>query len=288
MASLFSSQRALHAMAALEQRDLGLRLTEIAEAIGAPVSSTQVALAVLRDDGLVSCEDAHPPRYRLSPDRLPDAAKLLDVASHGVGGESLLAAALRANDAVEFAARDEAGLLLVLRWDAEPADEVRQNLALRRSGLVVTRLGHDDVREQLREGSSLRVRALRSALIIGSVYRSFPAPFRHGSSDAPFLGRLHPTINPPSRRALARVARRFGLAEMRVFGSAVHADFRPDSDIDVLVRRRPGSRRSLEHDLSLRRDLEDLLGHDVDLVDAAVVREDIRRKAASEGVALYE
>jgi Predicted nucleotidyltransferases len=74
---------------------------------------------------------------------------------------------------------------------------------------------------------------------------------------------------------------------MRVFGSAVHVDFRPGSDIDVMVRRKPGVRRTLEDELSLRRDLEDLLGRDVDVVDASVLREAIREKAESEGVVLY-
>jgi hypothetical protein len=74
---------------------------------------------------------------------------------------------------------------------------------------------------------------------------------------------------------------------MRVFGSAVHADFRPDSDIDVMVRRKRGVRRTLEDELSLRRDLEALVGRDVDVVDASVLCAAIREKAESEGVVLY-
>ena len=74
---------------------------------------------------------------------------------------------------------------------------------------------------------------------------------------------------------------------MRVFGSAVHSDFRPDPDIDMVVRRKPGVRRALEDDLSLRRALEDLLRRDVDVVDVGVLRESIRKKAEMEGVVLY-
>ena len=74
---------------------------------------------------------------------------------------------------------------------------------------------------------------------------------------------------------------------MRVFGSAVHADFRPDSDIDVMVRRRHGVRRTLEDELALRRELEDLLGRDVDVVDASVVRAGIRNKAESGGRSVW-
>ena len=287
MASIFSSQRALEALAALEQRDGGLRLTEIAKALAAPVSSTQVALGVLIDDGLASIGPARPPLYRIAPGARDDAAKLLDVASRRVGGVRLLAAALRANRSVEFAAQDEAGLLLVIRWDAEPSDEVVLGRMLERADLDVTRFGHDQVRERLRDDRSLPERARRSRVIVGSVDRSFPDPFRHGAPDSPPLGRLHPAISRPSRSALARIARRFGLSEMRVFGSAVHADFRPDSDIDVMVRRKQGVRRTLEDELSLRRDLEALVGRDVDVVDASVLCAAIREKAESEGVVLY-
>lgn len=54
-----------------------------------------------------------------------------------------------------------------------------------------------------------------------------------------------------------------------------------------MVRRKRGVRRTLEDELSLRRDLEVLLGRDVDVVDASVVREAIRQRADSEGVVLY-
>lgn len=287
MSSIFSSQRALEALAALEQRDRGLHLTEVAKALSAPLSSTQVALGVLMDDGLASVGPTRPPAYRIAPDAREDTGKILDVASHRVGQDRILASALRANRAVEFAAQDEAGLLLVIRWDAEPLDEVLLDRMLRRVDLEVARIGHDEVRERLRDDGSLGERARKSRVITGSVDRSFPDPFRHGSSDSPLLGRLHPAIGRPSRNAVTRIVRRFGLSEVRVFGSAVHADFRPDSDIDVMVRRKPGIRRTLEGELSLRRDLEALLGRNVDVVDASVLREAIREKAISEGVVLY-
>jgi len=124
-------------------------------------------------------------------------------------------------------------------------------------------------------------------VIVGSVDRSFPDPSRQGAPDAPPLGRLHPAIGRPSRSAVTRIARRFGLSELRVFGSAVRADFGPDSDIDVMVLRKPRVRRTLEDELSLRRDLEALLGREVDVVNASVLRAAIREKAESEGVILY-
>lgn len=287
MSSIFSSQRAIEVLAALEQREGGMRLTEVAEALVAPVSSAQVALGLLVDDGLVSVGSTRPAVYQMARDQAGDVAKILDVAGRRPSSERLLAAALRANTAVEFAGRDAEGLLLVTGWDAEPCDEVLLERMLERLDLAILRLSHDDLRDRLLDDASLRERASHSLVIVGRVDRSFPDPFRHGASDAPFLGDLHPAVRRPSRNALARIARRFGLREMRVFGSAVHADFRPDSDIDVMVRRRQGVGRTLEGELALRQALEDLLGRDVDVVDAMVLRDEVRRKAESAGVVLY-
>lgn len=286
MASIFSSHRALEVLAALEQRGDGMRLAEVALAIDAPVSSAQVALALLVDDGLVATGVAGRPVYRLASGQEGDVAKLLDVATGRVADERLLRAAIRANPAVEFAGQDGGGLLVVTRWYAEPRDEVQLDRMLARTQLQVQRASHDEVRQLLLGETGLRERAHRSRPIIGSVERSFPDPFRHGAPDAPLLGRLHPTVPRPSRAALARVARRFGLEEIRVFGSAVRADLRPDSDIDVMVRRRRGTRRSMADESALRRQLEDLLGRDVDVVDADLLRPEVRRKAESEGIVL--
>lgn len=289
MSSIFSSRRAVEALAALEQREDGLRLADVAGALAVPLSSAQAALSVLLDERLVTFDGAPRRRYRLSAREKDDVSKILDVATRHMPREPLLDAALRASPAVEFAGRDAEGLLLVIRWDAEPRDEVRLNCMLRRvaADLGIERLGHDETRERLREDASLRERAVRIGVIVGSVDRSFPDLFRHGSPDAPLLGDIHSSLRRPSRNALARIARRFGLSELRVFGSAVRADFRPDSDVDVLVRRRPGVQRTLESETSLRRQLEDLLGRDVDVVDATVLRAEIRHRAESEGVALY-
>lgn len=286
MGSIFSSSRALQVLAALEQRPEGLRLTQIAEAIQAPVSSAQVALGMLIGDGLVVLRNARRPVFAVGQEAEVDVDKVLDVAFRRIRDERILAAAVRANRAVEFAARDPAGLLLVFRWDSEPSDEARLNRALARLDLVITRFGHHELRQRLLADGSPRERAIAGRVIVGSVDRSFPDAARHGSPDAPLLSDLHPAIVRPSRRALTRIARQFGLREMRVFGSAVHADFRPDSDIDVMVRRRPGVPRTLESELGLRRDLEQLLGRDVDVTDASVLREAVRQKAESEGLLL--
>jgi len=287
MKSIFSSGRAITALAALESRPEGARLTELSAAIEAPVSSVQTAMDILIADRLVSTSHDRQTRYFLTPEQHGDAAKILDVASKRDADATLIAAALRANPAVEFSARDRAGLLVVTRWDARPSDEVLLERSLARTTAEVTRIGHDDLRERLYEDDSLRDRAHAAEVISGRVDRSFPNPFAHGAPGAPALGRLNPAITPPSRRALTRLARRFGLAEIRVFGSAVHADFRPDSDIDLAVTRRPETHRTLDDEFSLQRELEDLFGRDVDVVDVGLLLPPILERARSEGVVLY-
>jgi predicted nucleotidyltransferase len=67
----------------------------------------------------------------------------------------------------------------------------------------------------------------------------------------------------------------------------VHGDFRPDSDVDVLVRHRPGVARSLESEVALRERLEALFDRDVDVVEERLARPTIVQRATREGVALY-
>lgn len=287
MTSIFSSHHALAVLAALEVRPEGARLTELGAFIGIPVSSAQAALAVLVGDGLVSTTGGRRPTYLLTADQRDDAAKVLDVAAKRDPHGTLMAAALRASPAVEFSARDRAGLLVITRWDAEPSDEVPLERALSRTTGGVTQIARDALRERLYEEEALRDRALRAEVISGSVDRTFPSPFARGSPDAPTLGRLHPAIRPPSRRAMERLARRFGLAEVRVFGSAVHADFRPDSDIDVAVTRGPGVRRTLDDEFALQRALEDMFGRDVDLVDVSLLHPAIGEQVLAEGIVLH-
>src|SRR5450759_517163 len=279
MAGLFSSQRAIEALAALEQREEGLRLSEVADALRVSDSAAQVALRLLVAEQLVMVDGR---RYRIADE---DAALLLDIAARRPGDQPRIEVALRASRVVEFAAREVGGLLGV----TGSADEVKLTRALARlpAGVAVDRIAHDDLRDRLLDSPALRERAERSEVIVGSVPRSFPDPFKHGSPDAPALGDLHPAVRRPSRAALKRLARRFGLREIRVFGSAVHADFAPDSDVDVMVRREPGRTRSLETEMALRSELESLFDRDVDVSDETVLRTEIRRKAVSESVAIY-
>jgi predicted nucleotidyltransferase len=66
------------------------------------------------------------------------------------------------------------------------------------------------------------------------------------------------------REAILAIARRYGVRRVRLFGSVVRNEDRPDSDLDVLAQFEPG--RSLLDLVGFGQDLEELLGRKVDVV----------------------
>jgi predicted nucleotidyltransferase len=71
------------------------------------------------------------------------------------------------------------------------------------------------------------------------------------------------------------------ITEMALFGSVLREDFRPDSDVDVLVTFSPDSDWGVDHLLDMKEELEALFGRAVDLVEKRLVEESrnyIRRK----------
>jgi predicted nucleotidyltransferase len=70
-----------------------------------------------------------------------------------------------------------------------------------------------------------------------------------------------------------RLCRRFGVARLALFGSAVTDDFDPGrSDLDVLVEFSPDARDLFDAYFGLREALEDLAGRPVDLVMSSAVK----------------
>ena len=84
-----------------------------------------------------------------------------------------------------------------------------------------------------------------------------------------------------SREAIADFCRRWRIRELAIFGSALREDFRPDSDVDVLVTFEPEVRWEFQQWLEMTRELEALFGRKVDLVERRMVEQSknyIRRK----------
>jgi len=76
------------------------------------------------------------------------------------------------------------------------------------------------------------------------------------------------------REEILATARKHGAYNVRVFGSVARGEARPDSDIDFLVNLEAG--RSLMDLARLLRELEAILGRNVDVVTEAGLRPRIR------------
>ncbi len=73
-------------------------------------------------------------------------------------------------------------------------------------------------------------------------------------------------------KAIGEICRRFGVAELAVFGSALREDFGPDSDVDFLVVfENDDCGPWLSKFTELEEALTELLGRDVDVVDKRAV-----------------
>lgn len=64
---------------------------------------------------------------------------------------------------------------------------------------------------------------------------------------------------------LVDFCRRHGLKRLALFGSVLRDDFRPDSDIDILVEFLPGVRYSLLDLGGMWVELREMFGRDIDL-----------------------
>jgi len=74
---------------------------------------------------------------------------------------------------------------------------------------------------------------------------------------------------------------RWQIIEFALFGSVLRDDFRPDSDIDVLVTFAPEAKRGLSETLQMKDELQTIFGRKVDfIVKAAIERSEnwLRRK----------
>lgn len=80
-----------------------------------------------------------------------------------------------------------------------------------------------------------------------------------------------------SSQDIAGFCRRWKITEFSLFGSILRGDFRPDSDIDVLIDFAADAELDL-FDLAIMKDeLEEIFGRAVDLVDKQGLRNPFRR-----------
>jgi predicted nucleotidyltransferase len=88
------------------------------------------------------------------------------------------------------------------------------------------------------------------------------------------------TIKIPKAK-IAEFCKRWDVSEFAIFGSALRGDFRPDSDVDVLVSFEPQAHITLFDMVHMQDELKTIFGREVDLVSKRGVensRNYLRRK----------
>jgi len=76
---------------------------------------------------------------------------------------------------------------------------------------------------------------------------------------------------------IAEFCRKWKIRQFSLFGSVLREDFRPDSDVDVLVSFQPDSTWDLLNIVDMRNELMALFGREVDFVEEGGLRNPFRR-----------
>ena len=76
-----------------------------------------------------------------------------------------------------------------------------------------------------------------------------------------------------SPEQIVAFCQRWQIVELSLFGSVLGNDFRPDSDIDLLISYAPEARKGLLTKARMKHELEDLCGREVDLVTKKSIEE---------------
>lgn len=84
------------------------------------------------------------------------------------------------------------------------------------------------------------------------------------------------TMNIPKHK-IADFCRKWKVIEFALFGSVLSKDFRPDSDIDVLVSFSEDVKWSLFDIVRMQNELNEIFGREVDLVEKDAIRNPFRR-----------
>ena len=92
------------------------------------------------------------------------------------------------------------------------------------------------------------------------------------------------------REKIIKFCTRWKIVELALFGSVLRNDFRPDSDVDVLVVFTPDAEWSLLDHIEMEEDLSVILDRKVDLVSRRAIERSenwLRRKAILETAQSY-
>ncbi|MEO8196910.1 MAG: nucleotidyltransferase domain-containing protein [Thermoanaerobaculia bacterium] len=82
-------------------------------------------------------------------------------------------------------------------------------------------------------------------------------------------------------RRIAAFCAKWKISKLELFGSVLRDDFRPDSDVDLLVTYAPEVTPDLRQLTEIEEELREILGRDIDLVERRAVEKSdnyIRRR----------
>jgi predicted nucleotidyltransferase len=83
---------------------------------------------------------------------------------------------------------------------------------------------------------------------------------------------------PIPRKKINEFCRRWKVTEFSLFGSVLREDFRPDSDVDVLVTFAPDAKVSLFDLVDMKIELEEVFKRPVDVVEKDALRNPYRKR----------
>lgn len=87
-----------------------------------------------------------------------------------------------------------------------------------------------------------------------------------------------------NKREIRKIAVRYGVRDIKVFGSVAKGNATEASDIDLLVTLEPG--RTLFDLGGLSYELEELLGRHVDVATMPILRKEVRERVEKEAIPL--
>ena len=80
-----------------------------------------------------------------------------------------------------------------------------------------------------------------------------------------------------NKQAVVGFCKKWKIVEMSLFGSVLRDDFKPDSDIDVLVTFSPEAQWSLWDFPQMQDELKAIFGREVDIVEKDALKNPFRR-----------
>ncbi len=78
---------------------------------------------------------------------------------------------------------------------------------------------------------------------------------------------------------IGEFCRKYGVEQFALFGSVLREDFGPDSDVDVMLKFKPGHGFTFENTPDIQDELTAMFGRPVDVIEIGRIRNPFRRHA---------